>query len=92
MPYGENTISETQLSWCSDMDTILRFAYMTFLGMPMIAWLGIVTYVLLFFTALLQVLKIKKKIKFSFKAHKTMAYITLLLATIHGLLVMFTYL
>ncbi|MFP4461278.1 MAG: hypothetical protein ACOC34_06005 [Thermotogota bacterium] len=74
------------------MEAILQFAYMTFLGMPMIAWLGIITYILLFFTILLQVLKIKKKIKFSFKAHKTMAYITLVLATVHGLLVMFTYL
>jgi len=92
MLYGENTISEIPQSWCSDMEAILRFAYTTFLGMPMIAWLGIVTYVILFFTALLQVLKIKKKIKFSFKAHKTMAYITIVFATIHGLLVMFTYL
>jgi len=74
------------------MDAILRFAYTTFLGMPMIAWLGIVSYVLLFFTGFLQVLKTKKKIKLSFKAHKTMAMITIVLATIHGLLVMFTYL
>jgi len=74
------------------MDAILRFAYTTFLGIPMIAWLGIVTYAVLFLTALLQVLKVRKKIKFSFKAHKTMAFITIVFATIHGLLVMFTYL
>jgi len=74
------------------MDAILRFAYTTFLGIPMIAWLGIVTYAVLFLTALLKVLKVRKKIKFSFKAHKTMAFITIVFATVHGLLVVFTYL
>ena len=74
------------------MEAILRFAYLSFLGMPMIAWLGIVTYILLFLTGFLQVLKIKQKIKFSFKAHKTMAMITIVFATIHGALVMLTYL
>jgi hypothetical protein len=44
----------------------------------------------LFFTVLLQVLKVKKKIKFSFKAHKVMAYSTLILATIHALVVELT--
>ena len=92
MPYGENTTLELPPNWCFKMEAILRFAYTTFLGMPMIAWLGIVTYVLLFLTALLQVLKLKKKIKFSFNAHKTMAYITIVFATVHGLLVMLTYL
>jgi cytochrome b561 len=56
----------------------------------MIEVLGTITYLLLFFTVLLQVLKVKKKIKFSFKAHKVMAYSTLILATIHALVVELT--
>ncbi len=74
------------------MEAILRFAYLSFLGMPMIAWLGIVTYILLFLTGFLQVLKMKQKMKLSFKAHKTMAMVTIVFGTIHGALVMLTYL
>ncbi|HPE69809.1 MAG TPA: hypothetical protein P5560_10745 [Thermotogota bacterium] len=74
------------------MEALLRFAYFSILGLPVVAWLGIVTYTVLFLTGLFETLKRKKKMKFSLKTHKTMAFSAIVLGAIHGLLVMVTYL
>jgi len=58
----------------------------------MIAWLGNRDLCHLVLHRFFASVEGQKKIKLSFKAHKTMAYITIVFATIHGLLVMFTYL
>jgi hypothetical protein len=73
------------------MEILLKFAYYRILELPVIAWLGIITYIMLFLTALLEILKRKKLLKFSIKTHKTMAMITILFATVHGILVLITY-
>jgi dolichyl-phosphate-mannose--protein O-mannosyl transferase len=64
--------------------------YMIF-GLPFILYLGVVVILFLFFTALIAFLRRKGKTKISVQWHYRLAYITILLGSIHGLLSLLAY-
>ena len=60
--------------------------YYPILGLPLIAYLGIITYVLFVGTALISILNAKGKTKINFKWHPRLAKLALAFATVHGFL------
>ena len=71
---------------------ISEIAYISILGNPVIFYLGIMTYVMLLLTAGIMILNIRGIIKFPLNYHKLAAYITITIATVHGLLGLSVYL
>jgi len=69
-----------------------EFSYYLIFGLPFILYLGIVVILMLFFTALIAILRRKGKTKLSVKWHYRLAYITIILGLIHGILGIFAYL
>ncbi len=65
------------------METIAQWAYNSFFGLPLVAWLGIITYIFLLAAGAVQVLTRKKIKRFPLSVHVTLARITIILATIH---------
>lgn len=63
-----------------------EITYFLIFGIPFIVYLGIVTIIMFIITALLALLKKKGKIKISIKWHYRLAYISIILALIHGIL------
>lgn len=63
-----------------------EITYFLIFGIPFIVYLGIVTVIIFIITALLALLKRKGKIKISIKWHYRLAYISIILALIHGIL------
>ncbi|SDM44287.1 hypothetical protein SAMN04488692_1362 [Halarsenatibacter silvermanii] len=64
--------------------TIIQdLAYNMYRGLPLAGWLGIITYISLIATASVMVLTRKGIYRFSFKTHKNLARLTIVLATIH---------
>jgi hypothetical protein len=63
-----------------------EITYFLIFGIPFIVYLGIVTIIMFIITALLALLKKKVKIKISIKWHYRLAYISIILALIHGIL------
>jgi hypothetical protein len=65
---------------------IHSFAYILILGKPLIMYLGIVTFLLLIFTATVGALNYKGIRIIPFKWHPVLAGLTITMAFIHGLL------
>ena len=74
------------------MEIIRRIAYTYFLGLPVIAYVGIFTYVLLILTALVMVLNRKRLTRFPLKYHSRLSYLTIISATVHGIMAISVYL
>ena len=62
-----------------------EFTYYLIFGIPFIVYLGILTVFIFIITALLALLKRKGKIKISIKWHYNLAYVSIILALIHGI-------
>lgn len=73
------------------MEIIRNIAYTYFLGLPIIAYIGILTYFLLILTAVVMVLNRKRITRFPLKYHSRLGYLTILAATIHGLMAISVY-
>lgn len=69
-----------------------EFSYYLIFGLPFILYLGIIVLLMLFFTSLIAYLRKKGKTKISVQWHYRFAYITIILALIHGLLGLLAYL
>lgn len=67
-------------------------AYYIFLGLPMIAWGGIVSFFFLFSTVFIAFLHKKGNFTIPYKYHPIFGFITLILASFHGLLGILAYL
>lgn len=67
-------------------------AYFYLLGLPMIAWGGIVSFLFLFSTVFIAYLHKKGNFTIPYKYHPIFGFITLILATFHGLLGLLAYL
>ncbi len=65
------------------MQTIANWAYNMYFGLPLVGWLGILTYIFLISTGSVMVLTRKKIKRFPLSVHVTLARITIILATIH---------
>ena len=63
---------------------ILTLGYTLILGKPLIFWLGLATFIFVLLTAILGYMVFKGK-KASFKWHTRLAWISLILAGLHGL-------
>jgi len=76
------------------MSTLQGIAYTDILERPLLFYLGILTYLLLVSTALLNVLRarVKRMHRLPIKVHRRLAYITLGFATLPGLLSLSIYL
>jgi len=70
------------------MSTLQGIAYTDILGRPLIFYLGIITYAFLLATVLLQVLRlrVRRMRRLPRGIHHFLAFLTLGLATLHGLL------
>ena len=68
-----------------------EITYYLIFGIPFIVYLGIFTIIMFIITALLAFLKRKGKIKISINWHYKLAYISIILALIHGLLGLLAY-
>lgn len=71
---------------------IAQVAYYMILGKPLILYMGVITYSLLVFTALIPILNQKKIWNIPFVWHLRMAKISLAIATVHGLMGILSYL
>ena len=71
---------------------ISSLAYLMFLGKPVVFYLGILTYLLFLFTAILGYTYFKGKPILPFIWHPRFAAASLILGTIHGLLGLSSYL
>lgn len=74
------------------MEFLQDIAYQTIGGFPVIGYLGILSYILMIATALVMVLTRRKIVKIKPKVHFRLAYATLTVATIHGILAIAVYL
>ncbi len=68
-----------------------EITYYLIFGIPFIVYLGIITIVIFIITALIAYLKRKNKIKISIKWHFRLAYVSIVLALIHGFLGIMAY-
>lgn len=68
-----------------------EISYYLIFGIPFIVYLGILTIFMFIITALIASLKRKGKIKISILWHYRLAYISIILALIHGLLAILAY-
>jgi len=66
-------------------------SYMIF-GLPVAAYLGIITLLCLLFTAAISILNRRRIRVISMKWHIRMAYITVTVGLVHGLLIMLSFL
>ena len=73
------------------MNTLADLAYTSILGKPVIFYLGLLTYALFATTALLVMVRRKKR-RLPLALHRSLAGAGLLLATFHGLLSLSVYL
>ena len=69
-----------------------EFTYQTILGRPILLWLGLVTFLSVYFTALIAFLNKKGIHGIPFSMHPKMAVISLILAFFHALLALSLYL
>lgn len=73
------------------MEIIRGISYRYFLGLPVIAYVGIFTYVLLLLTSLVMILNRKRVTRFPLKYHSRLGYLTILSATVHGIMAISVY-
>jgi len=71
---------------------IAQIAYTQTLGLPLILWGGIVSFLMLALTFAIGFLNSRGIRIIKFKYHKPTAYVAILLVIIHGLLAMLAYL
>jgi dolichyl-phosphate-mannose--protein O-mannosyl transferase len=69
-----------------------EITYYLIFGIPFIVYLGIITIIVFLLTAFIAIFRRKGLIKISVQWHYLLAYISILLATIHGLLGLTAYL
>jgi uncharacterized membrane protein len=69
-----------------------EISYYLIFGLPFILYLGIIVILMLFITSLIAYLRKKGKTKISVQWHYRFAYITIILALVHGLLGLLAYL
>ena len=62
-----------------------EFTYYLIFGIPFVVYLGVLTIFMFFITALIAILNRKTKRKISVKWHFRFAYISIILALIHGI-------
>ncbi len=74
------------------MQFLQNIAYQMILGFPVIGYLGIFSYLFLLATALVMVLTRRKIKRIPPKYHFMLARITIVLATVHGILALAVYL
>ncbi|MFP4630902.1 MAG: hypothetical protein ACLFN7_01945 [Candidatus Acetothermia bacterium] len=74
------------------MEIIRQISYRYFLGFPVIAYFGVFTYLLLLLTSLVMVLNQKRITRFPLKYHHRLAVLTVIFATIHGIMAISIYL
>jgi hypothetical protein len=76
------------------MHTLAKWAYTSFLGHPVVFYLGLLTYALVLCTALVAVLrtKIRRLRRIPVGLHRRLALAAVILATLHGLLTLSAYL
>ncbi|MCK9288072.1 MAG: hypothetical protein PHU24_09925 [Sphaerochaetaceae bacterium] len=74
------------------MEFLQQIAYHYFFGFPVIGYLGIISYLLMWATALVMILTRRKIVKIKPKVHFRLAYSTAIIATIHGVLAVAVYL
>jgi uncharacterized membrane protein len=74
------------------MGFLQDIAYTSVLGFPVIGYLGIIGYLLMVATAMVMVLTRRKVVKIKPKVHFRLAYATVAVATVHGLLALSIYL
>lgn len=68
------------------MQFLQNIAYSYLFGIPILGLLGILSYLLLWSTALVMILSRRKIAKIKAKVHFRLAYITIIVATIHAIL------
>lgn len=73
------------------MDLLREIAYYPLGAFPVLFYLGILSYAGLLATSLVMVLTRRKIVRIPFKYHHWLAYVTVLLATFHGLLAIAAY-
>lgn len=69
-----------------------NIAYTYWGNYPVVVYLGIITYLLLLITAAIPQMNRRRWTRIPIKYHIILAYITVILATIHGLMVLAGYL
>jgi len=74
-----------------DIRMFQEITYYLILGIPFIVYLGIVTMLMFGITALIAFLKRKGRMKLSISWHYRLAYLSLMLAVIHGFLGILAY-
>ncbi len=74
------------------MQSIQNIAYYMIWGLPVAGYLGIITYVFLLATATTMFLTRRRIFIIHVKYHKMLAYITIILATLHFILAISIYL
>lgn len=74
------------------MTFLQDLAYVSFLGFPLIGYLGIFSYLSLVATAAVSILTRRKIVKIPMRYHFRLAYLTLTLATIHAIFALIVYL
>ncbi|MBS3814288.1 hypothetical protein KGY58_05385 [Candidatus Bipolaricaulota bacterium] len=73
------------------MSIIRQISYTYFLGFPVIAYVGILTYVLLVLTSLTMILNRKRLTRFPLKYHSRLALLTFLSASVHAVMAISLY-
>lgn len=70
----------------------LRDLAFIYLGpLPLVFYLGVLTYLLLVVTVVLMALRMRRAVRFPFRVHHILAYSTLMVATLHALLAIAAY-
>lgn len=64
----------------------LQISYYNILGLPLIAWLGIISYLAIIVSAIIGHLFLKGKMKSGLKVHIILSFLTIFFATIHAIL------
>ncbi|HEC63502.1 MAG TPA: hypothetical protein ENI38_03860 [Candidatus Acetothermia bacterium] len=73
------------------MDTLRQLAYLDLGGLPLLFYLGLLTYLLLLITVGSMVLRQRRLLRFPFRVHHLLAYLTLGVASLHALLAIASY-
>ncbi|MCX6744609.1 MAG: hypothetical protein NTX82_03740 [Candidatus Parcubacteria bacterium] len=71
---------------------LLKIIFINFLGLPLIAWGGLFTFLCLILTALIAYLTVKNIKPLPAKWHYGMAILTIVLGAFHGLLAVLAFL
>lgn len=73
------------------MEQVAQIAYQPVLGLPLIAWGGLFTFLCFLATALIAILTMKGIKRFPLSCHTTMAYISIASALFHGTIGLLSY-